>query len=905
MHTLVAIFIFSHLPVVPVDASPGHTHHDNANNVPDAMNFSRTESREKWEEENEERMRQAQEIALLYPQRNGGGIGSIDNGIGNGPPPTYGREPLPTLVEHMEEALFEQIQEIMDSASPPPPLEVPPSTLLQQRYHSETPPTDHSPFTPVSPLQDDMESIERELQELALMDTGNQAQDYDLSDSASEEAGQVPNKQKVGMQKTAADTAAIKFNSFEVEESISPLPLSPVPEIPLHVEIRQIEANSSQETLTISPPLLYPPVASPQDEEPEISLDEQLDELRKFAESTSQPVPLPVKTKVPPLNIHFTEECVTPPPRFDSPPPPKPKSEAPKRVAKRPAPPPPTKSKPKQTTQNKASTPVNEPTPAINGKDSLPLLPVSSPEHVSSNNTQRAHTVHPNEPSSPEVLPTSPTHDPITQHVLSPVHAPTPQEYISSPKHTPSPEHAPNPQEYISSPPSPEHAPSPQEYVSSPKHSSSPVSSPLHASSPLLDSFMATELLRSDSPDLVTQMKELAYSKTITIESSKPLVVTSQSEAATSTQANPYTMKQQNGQSPGRSIQNNDSKHNFTPQTHQQQQHVIPFTWSDNRSNSLNSNNLSSGPAAIIAPPINIKHVDSNTPETIEIMGGIKIQRVQKTRWTPKSNSMESSPAYTPDQTVPVLTSQHQRQERSATLPNSYLHKKKTNSSPSYVTRRQVEMNDSWTKSHLTSAPVVVARGIGGVSGGVGIGEEQKRGTGQQPHFRNSNSYQPHTLHQQHHQPWRSQEELRNRRVNPGSQQPKHATTPDGKKTSVQTNNGFSRGAVEDWKNNRSKTWSTAKDTVKDGYQIAYAMRAKNPYDLCSRCHQPLGQETVLSLPALKTQYHIKCFTCRVCRSPLGQVGAQSSTTIMMKNKRPHCRYCGSSDDGRLNIVTS
>ena len=896
---------------------PRHDYtHQNNTSISDALNFSCTESYEKCLEENEEKIQHAQEISPMYPQRN---ARSLDNEINYGPPPSYGRKSLPILIEHHEEALFEEIQEMMESASHSLSLELAPSSFLPlQKSCSEPAPTEHSSLMPTSPLQDNMKSIEHELQELVLMETTeHQAQSYSLSDSTSEEEGQVSAK-KIGIEK-AADTAAIKFNSFEVEESNSPLPLSHIHEIPIDIEIRQIEANSPRETPTQSPTHTDDvPVSCP----PEISLVEPVNKLTNLSEDNSLPVP--PRTALP--EMHSAEDLVI---TIDLPFSPKPK-----RVVRRPAPPPPSKSESKQTPSptntSNASTPVNDGIIAVaNGNDNSLLQSLVNLEHVP--NTQPCSL--PQNVSSPQGhLLTSQTHasttqqDTPTKHAPSsrddvsssrPKHTPSPQEDVSCPEHAPSPrddvsssrpkhtlspqedvsEHAPSPRDDVSSS-RPKHTPSPQEDVSCPKHAPSlqlqePVSNPVHgtssplqasspleASSLLQDLFMTTPFQRSNSPDLVTQMHELAYSKAIGFETS------------TSTQAKLCTnMEQKNGLPPGISLPKHDYKLQVTQhakQQQQQQQPPIPSLASQN-SDSINSSIMPSGPAAVVAPPIKM----ASTPDNVELMGNIKIQRVQKTRWTPA----ESSPSHTA-----VITETNHPASRSATLPSTHLHNEmsmRSNSTSCRDKKMHVEMNgtEMTKKRQSMGACVMVARGIGGgISGRTRKAPEQKK-----PPLRN-NICQAHVLQKTYQQqPWRSQEDLKKQQKLYHSNKPqKYTITPDGTSTlRMQQSKILSKGPIKDHKENRSMTWSVGKDRVMDGFQVAYAMHAKSSSDLCSCCHQPLGQGVVLSLPMLRAQYHTKCFTCCVCRSPLGQ--ETRNITVLMKDKQPYCRLCASSDNGMSN----
>ena len=350
------------------------------------------------------------------------------------------------------------------------------------------------------------------------------------------------------------------------------------------------------------------------------------------------------------------------------------------------------------------------------------------------------------------------------------------------------------------------------------------------ADSPLLNS------LRSDSPDLVTQMQELAYSKRIVplpVET-KPII-------------------------PGNEVSNSSS--NLDSQSDQgvpKKEEPPVFL-------------PQSMPPRIHTPTSFDRTVKSTTHYDIEVLGDIKIHRVQKTRWRPKS---------APTETFTSIQSPDKEQEAD-TLPIS----------SSMQNGESPETGGAGTVPSVTDSPiVVVARGIGnGVIGG--IPQDKK----------NISSYQSQTL--PHQQPWKSQEELRINTHQPkGNQQMNRtqrlASAPvdyTGKKSLSLT-----RGAMEERRKNYSNTWA-AND--RDGYLVAYATQAINIHDLCSRCHQPLGHGNILAIPELKTQYHVQCLACHVCKVVLSQDG--QNVRVMMKSMRPHCRFCVSTDSGESSCRKS
>ena len=746
----------------------------------DVIGFSRRESHERWEEENQERERQAQEIALLYPQRNNA-LHTNDNGLGNGPPPSFGKEPLPTLVEHQEEALFEQFQEMLESAPPPhdspslsPPSHTPtfsPQSLPSPSHSSPPPKMSPSPLSPSNHLQDDRESIEREIKELAMMEANSpMAQDG----SSSEEEGAFDSKHMQKPKKTIVsdNPVAIKVNSFQAKETSSPSPiLSPRPEIPTVALVDHIKAASSPEDntkTTTSPPVIE------SDEASDSSLDKQLKELLSFSQSgINAEAPLPKLVTTPPSGEVVTplpDDVVTPPPMFDSPPPPKPKSVAPKRPVKRPAPPPP-KPKPK---------------------------PVSTPKDK-------------------------------------------PNEIETSPKPV---------------------SPIASDLVSKPAESeNTTVNGNLSSTSDTQEAFMAKPIQRSDSPDLVTQMQQLAYSKTV-------------SDSVLSSQSNSMNISTNREQDLGMLAQKDSEKNsslskqqNYQPRGILNEVQYSPQEKHTRPENIPLSSNDSTTPVFATAKSI------QNVSQDVEIVGNIKIQRVQKTRWTPKSSSTGTSPAQTPDYQGFYM---NQSQGMSATLPSAHRQASLQNGKSQYSPERINRYDKSSTVGGI--------RGIGGGARGIRPDQHKRYSQPMAQQFK-----------QQKQQNWRSQEELRP--LNQQVRKQRLASTPEDYR--VQKTMSLPRGTTEDWRKNRANTWAP-KDRVKDGYQVAYLSQASSPYDLCSRCHQALGQGSILAIPAIKTQYHPKCFVCRVCRGQLSQGG--QSTTVMMKNLQPHCRFCISTDNGEIKL---
>ncbi len=76
----------------------------------------------------------------------------------------------------------------------------------------------------------------------------------------------------------------------------------------------------------------------------------------------------------------------------------------------------------------------------------------------------------------------------------------------------------------------------------------------------------------------------------------------------------------------------------------------------------------------------------------------------------------------------------------------------------------------------------------------------------------------------------------------------------------------------------------------------AYATRASDVRELCSRCRRPFGTDLMMAIPALRVQYHGRCFACNVCRSPLAM--QPQNMTVLVQNNLLHCPYCYSNAQG-------
>eukprot|EP00731_Ephydatia_muelleri_P030896 Em0022g410a len=73
--------------------------------------------------------------------------------------------------------------------------------------------------------------------------------------------------------------------------------------------------------------------------------------------------------------------------------------------------------------------------------------------------------------------------------------------------------------------------------------------------------------------------------------------------------------------------------------------------------------------------------------------------------------------------------------------------------------------------------------------------------------------------------------------------------------------------------------------------------------DTCTRCRRPLQQPGVvqpgfvMTVAAHKLQYHITCFTCAVCRSPLSY-DSRGESTVLIQRGEIHCKFCSSNNQG-------
>ncbi|PAA88401.1 hypothetical protein BOX15_Mlig002110g2 [Macrostomum lignano] len=65
---------------------------------------------------------------------------------------------------------------------------------------------------------------------------------------------------------------------------------------------------------------------------------------------------------------------------------------------------------------------------------------------------------------------------------------------------------------------------------------------------------------------------------------------------------------------------------------------------------------------------------------------------------------------------------------------------------------------------------------------------------------------------------------------------------------------------------------------------------------LCSHCRQELGSGAAMAIETLQLFYHVKCFRCSVCNTPLGN--GSSGADVRVRRDQLHCPSCFSSDEG-------
>lgn len=66
---------------------------------------------------------------------------------------------------------------------------------------------------------------------------------------------------------------------------------------------------------------------------------------------------------------------------------------------------------------------------------------------------------------------------------------------------------------------------------------------------------------------------------------------------------------------------------------------------------------------------------------------------------------------------------------------------------------------------------------------------------------------------------------------------------------------------------------------------------------LCSYCSHELGSGAAMIIENLGLFYHIDCFKCTVCHTPIAD-GNVHGTDVRVRNSRLHCANCFSNEEG-------
>ena len=752
-----------------------------------------------WEEQRREQERKAQEIALMYRR---------------GPPPTVGTQPLPPLVEHQEESVLEQINELLESTPIPPP-------------HSSSPSPPPSPPTPtVSPphlfsakqnveateLQDDRETIERELQELALMELAKppEQSEEELSLASS-------GKQSGQLQATAEEvSAALKQDTSTRTDELNLKEESARPSKPSQ------DAQPSQPSQVGNDAQPSQPSQVGHDAQPSVynindadeELEAQLQELLKLSEMPNKDI------------VSMT--------LLESPPPPLPQMEAPKRQktdsppTTRPKPVRKAPSPPKQKPSKKASSKKNEES-ILSQKTRLPnQTEVAAPKVSKVQPDDSPPVVAKKEPPKSQPVEVEEAAKSVDIKQQPQVKSPTDRKLVFTPPPPPT------------SPPS---SPPPSEESKSSTEQMKPIA---------MDSIPAASAVR------VTPVSSDGTP-------SKP--------ASVSTPKTPTTPVQ------SMSTQSDSSYHK--------------------------------------------EEMRTLTSDDVEVIGGMKISRVQRTKWTPKGSLTEFvTPPRTPtkgpfqeqiqqhysypmqdgDGPEPtVMRHGSSETQKTSKKPESYqrysmperalqgIEEDKTNRSMYPVSQQIAPERPQQYRTQWKSQEELC------------IKQQQQNHVGQQPPLRKT---PPQQHHQQKYQQQQQQPQYTpNRPTTHQADTYRQSSVPNGHMaTASYKSTTLPRNRQEDWRVNRSNTWSAVDRSSRDGPQPAYAVKAGNPYELCSRCHQMLGGGPVMAIPGAKTQYHLQCFVCRMCRNPL--VGTvPKNTLVIIKSRHPHCHRCVSNNKGILYIL--
>jgi len=97
------------------------------------------------------------------------------------------------------------------------------------------------------------------------------------------------------------------------------------------------------------------------------------------------------------------------------------------------------------------------------------------------------------------------------------------------------------------------------------------------------------------------------------------------------------------------------------------------------------------------------------------------------------------------------------------------------------------------------------------------------------------------------------------------------------------------------WSTQNNATAASTVHVTKPIYSSSYS------HEFCSCCAVPLGSERAMSITNLGLLYHLKCFVCCVCHAPLAT--GLERTQVLVRNSRPHCKFCYSTDTGKYSQV--
>lgn len=111
------------------------------------------------------------------------------------------------------------------------------------------------------------------------------------------------------------------------------------------------------------------------------------------------------------------------------------------------------------------------------------------------------------------------------------------------------------------------------------------------------------------------------------------------------------------------------------------------------------------------------------------------------------------------------------------------------------------------------------------------------------------------------------------------------------KSPSTNSYNQMSPSASWSAQNNTSAVVPAAVHVTKPVQSSTYS------HDFCSSCAALLGSERAMSITNLGLLYHLRCFMCCVCHAPLAT--GLERTHVHVRNSRPHCKFCYSTDTGQ------